>query len=239
MEDFPQIPDSVAGCGLPDELLRTIACGPISSRSATASGRVPYPPFSSCGQLDGWPPPVRSHDLLAKTRQEQLDFGQHFDRWLGIRRPSKRAGLAASIARQSSPVLIATLVSLGFIAVLIIGRLTGLGGPSQPIPTDPGGQLPPAISRVVNAVGSLRLADAIRAGALIPLAVFVGWLLLRWRRRILWLDTRAKGGQSSLIKSRFSQRSGTYSTVPTFSLLRANFAGTDPCHWSTLTSNAR
>jgi hypothetical protein len=138
--------------------------------------------------------------LLAKTRQEQRDFVGHFDRWLGIRRPSERRGLAVSIARRSSPILIWMLVALGAFIIVALGAFIiywaiSTGGPSNGIPTKPSvGQLPSAIAMAVEVIRSFGLAKVIRAGALIPLAVFVSWILLRWHRRALWLEARATGG---------------------------------------------
>jgi hypothetical protein len=134
--------------------------------------------------------------LLAKTRQEQSDFDGQFDRWLGIIKESRPTGLATWLARRSRAGLITLIVMLAAVSGFLAMRAWYIGAPSRTIPTGDVimRQLDvKLITRAVEAVSSLGLADMLRAGAVVPLALFAAFMLLRRRRRALWLAARAKG----------------------------------------------
>jgi hypothetical protein len=133
--------------------------------------------------------------LFAKTKQEQLDFKEHFDRWLGIREPTKPTRLAHAIARATRGVLITALIVLVVIpAIPVISAFVTQSPLQQSGITPPPG--PSGLGPALGAIGSIGLVEAVRASALVPLAIFGTWLLLRWLRLAPWLGARTLIGET-------------------------------------------
>jgi hypothetical protein len=129
--------------------------------------------------------------LFAKSRQEQIEFTAQFDRWLGISTQSKQIGLATRIARRTRQRLIELFVFVVALVVMVLGtfivvRLWQTAAPPV-IPSAAG------IGRTLEPVGPPGLSDAIRVVAIVPLALFIAYLVLRWRRSRLWVAARASG----------------------------------------------